>query len=93
MLLLNYLERERANSTPDLYSVSTPKRARSPQEEFTSVEVLFIQIRENNDIHGIKIGDHEIKLSAYADNADFLTSDTQKFQHMCNVSVVLFTKT
>ena len=39
------------------------------------VEVLFIQIRENNDIHGIKIGDNEVKLSAYADDADFLTSD------------------
>ena len=37
------------------------------------VEVLFIQIRENNDIHRIKIGDHEIKLSAYADDTDFLT--------------------
>ena len=39
------------------------------------VEVLFFQICENNNIHGIKIGDHEINLSAYADDADFLTSD------------------
>ena len=38
---------------------------------------LFIQIRENNDIHGIKIGDHEIKLCAYPDDADFLTSDVR----------------
>ena len=53
---------------------------------FLCVEVLFIQIRENNDTHKIKIGDHEIKLSAYADDADFLTSDASslsKFFSTC----------
>ena len=30
------------------------------------VESLFIQIREDENIKGIVIGDHEIKLSAYA---------------------------
>ena len=39
------------------------------------VEILFIQIRENEEVKGIRIGDNEIKLSAYADDADFLTSD------------------
>ena len=39
------------------------------------VETLFIQIRENEEVKGIRIGDKEIKLSAYADVADFLTSD------------------
>ena len=34
--------------------------------------VLFIQVRENDDINGIKIDDREIKLSAFADDADFL---------------------
>ena len=43
MSLLNYLERERANSPPDLYSASTPKRARSPQEEFTSERLKFVR--------------------------------------------------
>ena len=41
MLLLSYLERERANSTPDLYS-ATPKHARSPQEELTSKRLKFV---------------------------------------------------
>ena len=39
------------------------------------VEVLFIQVRENDDINGIKIDDREIKLSAFADDADFLISN------------------
>ena len=30
------------------------------------VETLFIQIRENDEVKGIRIGDNEIKLSAYA---------------------------
>ena len=36
------------------------------------VETLFIQIRNNKEVKGIRIGHNEIKLSAYADNADFL---------------------
>ena len=39
------------------------------------VESLFIQILQDENIKGIVIGDHEIKLSAYADDADFLTFD------------------
>ena len=35
-------------------------------------EVLFIQIRNNSEIHGIKIDDITIKLSAYADDTYFL---------------------
>ena len=44
------------------------------------VESLFIQIREYENIKGIVIGDHEIKLSAYADGADFLTLDVKSLQ-------------
>ena len=33
-------------------------------------ETLFIQIRDNDDIKGIRLGDSEIKLSAYADDAN-----------------------
>ena len=44
------------------------------------VEVLFIQIREKNDIHRIKIGDQEIKFSVYADDADLLTSDVSSLR-------------
>ena len=39
------------------------------------VETLFIRIRENEEAKGIRKDDNEIKLSAYANNADFLTSD------------------
>ena len=46
MSLLNYLERERANSPPDLYSASTPKCARSPQEEFTSERLKFVREKQ-----------------------------------------------
>ena len=44
------------------------------------VETLFIQIRENPDIKGIRIGTEEIKLSAYADDADFLTLDVKSLE-------------
>ena len=41
---------------------------------------MFIQIREDENIKGIVVGDHEIKLSAYADDADFLTLDVKSLQ-------------
>ena len=44
------------------------------------VETLFIQIRENEEVKGIRIGDNEIKLSAYAHDADFLTSDVSSLE-------------
>ena len=36
-------------------------------------ETLFVQIRNNDDMIGVRLGDNEIKLSAYADDADFFT--------------------
>ena len=44
------------------------------------VEVLFIQVRENDDIIGIKIDDREIKLSAFADDADFLVANVMSLK-------------
>ena len=41
------------------------------------VETLFVEVRKNDDIKGIHLGDNEIKLSAYADGADLLTSDVR----------------
>ena len=35
------------------------------------VGTLFIQIRNNDDVKGVHLGDNEIKLSAYADDTDF----------------------
>ena len=42
---------------------------------FLCLETLFIQIRDNESIKGININIYQIKLSAYADDADFLASD------------------
>ena len=39
------------------------------------VEVLFVQVCDNNEIIGITINDHEIKLSAFVDDASFLVSN------------------
>ena len=44
------------------------------------METLFIQIRENPDIKGIRITTEEIKLSAYVDGADFLTPDVKSLE-------------
>ena len=35
------------------------------------VETLFVQIRNNDDIKGVRLSDHEIKLPTYADDAEF----------------------
>ena len=44
------------------------------------METLFIQIRENPGIEEIRIGTEEIKLSAYVDDADFLTPDVKSLE-------------
>ena len=40
-------------------------------------ETLFVQIRNNDDIKRVRPGENETKLSAYADDADFFTSDVR----------------
>ena len=42
-----------------------------------ALEILFIQIRDNHHIKGIMIDEQEIKLSAYADDGNFLTTNVQ----------------
>ena len=49
------------------------------------VEILFIQVREIDDINGIKIDDREIKLSAFADDADCLVSNVKSLQLIFDV--------
>ena len=44
------------------------------------LETLFIQIRENENITGIGIGDYQVILSSYADDADFLMADVNSLQ-------------
>ena len=50
-----------------------------------ALEILFIQIRNNREIHGIEIDDVTIKLSAYADDTYFFTLDSQSLQIMLKV--------
>ena len=42
-----------------------------------ALEILFIQIRNNREIHETEIDDVTIKLSAYADDTYFFTLDSQ----------------
>ena len=42
-----------------------------------ALEILFMRIRQNEQMKGICISDHELKISAYADDADCLISDIQ----------------
>ena len=46
------------------------------------LEVMLIQIRENDNIKGINIGNFDIKLSAFADDTYFLILDTQSLCHI-----------
>ena len=48
------------------------------------VEVLFVQVRDNNEIIGITINDHEIKLSTFADDANFLVSNIKSLELVFN---------
>ena len=45
-----------------------------------ALEILFLQVRQNIDIQGITIDDHEIKISAYADDAKFLTINVHSME-------------
>ena len=45
-----------------------------------ALEILFLQVRQNIDMQGIKIDDHEIKISAYADDAKFLTINVHSIE-------------
>ena len=40
-----------------------------------ALEVMFIEVRRNVNIAGVKIGTHSVKLSAYADDTFFFTLD------------------
>ena len=49
-----------------------------------ALEILFIQIRDNHHIKGIMIDGQEIKLSAYADDENFLTTNVQSLNLIFN---------
>ena len=50
-----------------------------------ALEVLFIQIRNNREIHAIEIDNVTIKLSAYADDTYFFTLDSHSLQIILKV--------
>ena len=49
-----------------------------------ALEILFIHIRDNHHIKGIMIDGQEIKLSAYADDGNFLTTNVQSLNLIFN---------
>ena len=64
--------------------ISTGKRKQARRSTpclfILCLETLFIQIRDNDNIRGIRVGGCEIKLSANADDVDFLTPDTESLK-------------
>ena len=50
-----------------------------------ALEMLFIQIKNNWEIHGAEIDDVMIKLSAYADDTYFFTLDSESLQIILKV--------
>ena len=49
-----------------------------------ALEVMFIEVRSNVNIAGVKFGGHSIKLSAYADGTYFFTLDVNSPCHLMN---------
>ena len=49
-----------------------------------ALEVMFIEVRSNVNIAGVKIGGHSVKLSAYADETNFFTLDVNSIRLILN---------
>ena len=49
-----------------------------------ALEVMFIEVRNNVNIAGVKIGGHSVKLSAYADDTYFFTLDVNSLRLILN---------
>ena len=48
------------------------------------LEVMFIEVRSNVNIAGVKIGAHSVKVSAYADDTFFFTLDINSLRLILN---------
>ena len=49
-----------------------------------ALEIMFIEVRSNVNIAGVKIGGHSVKLSAYADDTYFFTLDVNSLRLILN---------
>ena len=49
-----------------------------------ALEVMFIEVRSNANIAGVKIGGHSVKLSAYADDTILFTLDIKSLWLILN---------
>ena len=49
------------------------------------LEILFIQIRNDKAVRGFKIGDMEIRLTAFADDSTFFVRDKQSINRILNI--------
>ena len=56
-----------------------------------ALEVMFIEVRSNVNIAGVKIGGHSVKHSAYAADTYFFTLDVNSLQliHVINLRNIL----
>ena len=73
-------------ATQEAFSLREGTRKGDPLSAYLFLLALvFIQIRNNREIHGIEIDDVTIKLSAYADDTYFFTLDSKSFQIILKV--------
>ena len=49
------------------------------------LEILFIQVRNDPSVQGFKIGDIEIKLSAFADDTTFFVRNKESINRLLNI--------
>ena len=57
----------------------------SPYLFILVLEILFIQVRNDPSVKGFKIGDIEIKLSAFADDTTFFVKNKESLSRLLNI--------
>ena len=58
------------------------ERAKEIQFQHTFLEILFLQVKGNEKIEGIKISSHEFLLSAFADYATYLVRNMDSVEEL-----------
>ena len=64
----------------------------SPLVFILGLEILFVTLRSDENIKGIKIEKNELKLTAYADDASYFMKDKNSAENLMN-KIELFSKT